>query len=341
MDKFRVGLIGLQESGKIVLAELARNECFHLEAIADEDFELAKELAADHEVRPYDDRRSLIVQEKLDIIFLTLPTYRCGECVTQAVKTGSHIFKSNSLARTMPEAAEWLKQMDKAGLRFEVGVELRFAPGYLEGHRLLAEEKIGNIYMVRAESLTSYPEQMGWRGDPVMAGGGALIDIGYGLIDQINWNMNPPERVYAQHVGMCSKKKLPPYRTEDTATMTLTFPSGAIGQLLCGWTDGQHSERIAYYGTEGMLETFRDAIRLWDNEGNLLRAEVYPEVNQQWLIAQQIRHFADSLLDNEILPASTPRQHLATVATIEAAYLSSRTQGPETLAVYGQLFDIE
>ena len=57
-------------------------------------------------------------------------------------------------------------------------------------------------------------------------------------------------------------------------------------------------------------------------------------------IAQQIRQFGNTLRDPETKPLSTAREHLVNVAIVESAYLSARTQLPETLGVYGELFDI-
>ena len=79
---------------------------------------------------------------------------------------------------------------------------------------------------------------------------------------------------------------------------------------------------------------------LFDIDGNVIRQESF-HVDENWLVSQQLRHFADSLFDPEIKPLSTAKEHLLNVAAIESAYLSARTQMPEDLKLYGPALDIK
>lgn len=369
MDDVRVGIIGVGGYGAGVLRELGRNEIFRVCAIADRDRELAEELGREYDAHAYDDFRSLMVEEALDVVFLALPTFLCGECISAAAKKGIHVFKEAPLARSVPEGVQWVKLMEKAGLRFHVSAQKRFGPGYLEGHRLLAEGVIGEVFLARGESFVNYEGDFSWRGDPVLAGGGVLQEMTYHMIDQITWNMGAPERVYALHSNRCNKRATvraqlhsgrehrgddghgesgdaartrpsPPYRTEDTVTLTMKFPDGGVGNVLSSWMSGPERERLTIHGTEGTMEVATNLMRITDPAGKVQVEETY-EVDETWLLAQQIRHFADSLVDEEIEPVSTGREHLLNVAVIESAYLSARTQMPETLKVYGEVFDIE
>ena len=340
MTELRTGIIGVGGYGKKILAELGRNESFRIQAIADQDRELATELAGQYEAEPYDDYRSLIVQENLDVLFLSLPTYLCGECIQSAAKKKIHVFKEAPLARTLPEAIAWVELMDKAGVKFQVGAPRRFAPGYLLAHKLIQEGQIGLVYMIRAESFDQFRGPLGWRGDPVLSGGGVLLEQAYHLIDQMVLLQGPPERVYSLHTDWCSKRTLPPYRTEDTLVLTMKYAGGALGNLLTGWMTGTQSERVLLHGTEGALEANINQLRVFDVEGNIIKEETY-QVDQAWLIAQQVRHFAAGLLDEEIKPVSTAQEHCVNVAIVESGYLSARTKQPETLKVYGSVFKLD
>ena len=339
MDKLRTGIIGVGGYGKDVLDQLGRNDSYQIIAIADQNMELAKDFALKYEAAAYDDYRSLIVQEKLDVLYLALPNFLCGECLQLSAKKGIHVFKESPLARTLPEALEWVKLMDKSGCRFQVGSQKRFAPGYLLARELLEKETLGKLYMVRGMSFKNFKGEFGWRGDPVLAGGGVLIEMAYHLIDLIVWNMGPPERLYSLNTNRGSKRHLPPYRTEDTAILSMSFADGAIGEMVSCWMAGPKRERLIFYGTEGTMEVSESMLLLYDFDGNITRREKY-QIDESWLLGQQIRQFADCLFDSEVKLASTPREHLTNVAIIESAYLSARTQLPESLKVYGSLFEV-
>ena len=334
MNILRTGIIGTGDYGDQILSELVRNEVFEIKAIADQDRERVRERAGRYEAQAYDDYRSLIVQEALDVLFLALPTYLSGECIQLAAKKGLHLFKQAPLGRTLPEATEWVDLMKKAHVTFHVGSPRRFAPGYLQARRRLQEKQIGAVYLTRAESFVRDPGPLGWRGDPTLAGGGVLLEQAYHLIDELVWNLGPPETVYSVNTDWCSRRALPPYRTEDTCALIMKYSDGAVGNVVAGWMTEPAGERLIFHGTEGSIEAHVNLLRVFNVAGKIVTEEKY-EVDASWLIGQQIRHFADSLLDDQIKPVGTAQEHLTNVAVVESAYLSSRTRLPETLKVYG------
>lgn len=340
MGELRTGIIGVAQGGAKLLTQLSKNKSFKIQAIADDNKEMAQSYAQQYDAQPYDDFRSLIVQEKLDVIFLLLPTYLCRECIHLAAKKGVHIFKGPPLARTVPEAAMWVELMEKCGGKFHIGSPKRFAPGYLHAHQKMLNGQIGKVYLAQVELFFHFQGKFGFRGDPVLSGGGVLLESGYQLIDQIVWNMGPPEQLYSLNTNYCSKGVLPPYRTEDTAVLTMNFSDGAMGNFLCSWMAGADSEKLVLHGTNGRMEATESTLGVYDSVGNVVTEESF-QIDEDWLIAQQIRQFADSIFDEEIKPVSTAREHLVNVAIIEAAYLSARTQLPESLKVYGSVFKIE
>jgi predicted dehydrogenase len=234
---------------------------------------------------------------------------------------------------------QWHDLMEKAGLRFHVSAPKRFAPGFLQANHALQDHPIGRIYLTRAESFTNYKGDFSWRGDPVLAGGGVLLEMAYHMIDQIIWNLGAPERLYSLNTSFCSKRALPPYRTEDTAVLTMKFPDGAVGNLVSSWMIGMEHELLSLHGTEGSMEVNQNLMRIRDINGQIVKEGTY-HVDEPWLITQQIRQFGDSILDPDVKPISTAKEHLANVAIIESAYLSARTQLPETLKVYGSLLKL-
>ena len=340
MDKLSAGIIGLGDSGVKLLGELNRNNNYRIKAVADRDKELAQNYGQQYDAVWYDDYRLAIVQEKLDVLFLMQPTYLCAECIALAAKKGVHVFKGAPLGRTLPEASQWIRQMEKAGKFFHVGARKRFSPGYLYCHQLLQEKRIGSIYLLQAEGVVNFQGEFDWRGDPVLSGGGVLLEMAYRLIDQITWNTGTPEKLYSLNTNFCSKRALPPYRTEDTAVVTMKFPDGAIGNLVCSWMSGNSEERFIVYGTEGKILAGENVLRLCDSAGNTIQEEHF-KTDESWQISQEVRHFAGCIFDDKIKPVSTARQHLANVAIIETAYLSGRTQLPESVDVYGDVFEIE
>ncbi len=339
MDVLRAGIIGAGCYGEQVLKELDRNENFQIVAVADRIRQRAEQACKQYGGQPYDDFRQLIVQEKFDVLVLALPTYLCGECITLACRLPVHIFKDAPLARSLPEATQWIQQVEETRRQFHIGSRKRFAPGYLQCRHWLEKKLIGEIYLVRAESF--YPRQgsLDWRGDPLSAGGGVLMEEGYRLADLILWSLGSPEQVYCLTGNRCCKRVVPPYRTEDTAVLSMKYPGDVIASVECGWMSGAKTEQILWYGTEGTLLCSPNLFIAYDMSGAVIHEDHYA-IDDAWQIAQQIRHFSDCIRDDQVIPVSTAREHLANVAVIESAYLSAKTQLPEKLKVYGKLLSM-
>ncbi len=340
MNKLQCGIIGVGGYGRTILDHLYQSEQFDIIAIADQDRELAENLSQQFDATPYDDYRSLIVQEKLDALFLTLPTFLCGDSIRLAAKSNMHVFKEAPFARTLPEATEMVKNMDKASRHLHIGAQRRFSPSYQQARDLLAENKLGNIFLIRGELFFNFEGSWDWRGDPVLAGGGVLQEMAYHLVDQIVWAYQAPERVYCMHTNFCAKRVVPPYRTEDTMILNMQFQDGAMANITASCMTGPEKEQLIFHGVNGTLEVSPTHLHLIDPEGNSIEKKCYQDPMDQ-LINQQIEHFANLIHDPETNAVSLAQDHLVNVAIIESAYLSSRTHSPESLKMYGRLFDID
>jgi len=332
----RTGIIGVGGYGGKVLPVLAQNDLFDIRAIGDQNAELAKDMVRRYGGEPYDDYRSLFAQQSLDVLFLFLPNHLCGDCIRWAAQKKIHLFKDAPLARTLPEGAQWVELMKKSGCRFGIGAQRRFAPSYGEAHQRLTQGSIGEIYLIRGELFGTFSGELGWRGDPVLAGGGVLLEWGYQLLDMLIWNVGVPERIFSQRGAFWSKQALPPYKTEDTMILNLKLTQDAVGVFAFGWQTQPPAEQMCYYGSEGTLSVDPNRIQICDRKGNVTLEQTH-EFDASRLIDRQIRQFGASLLDSEAL-ISPAEEHLATIAAIESAYLSARTQLPETLQVYGLQF---
>ncbi len=336
MNRIRTGVLGLDALGRQTLDALRGHEHIDIVAVADRRSEQAEELASEFDARFYDDNRQLIVQEELDLLVLCIPTYQCLDCIRWAAKEGIHVFKLSPLGRNLPEAQTLVEVMAAAGLQFQVGAARRFAPGYLEAYKHLKNNELGKVYTIQVEYFENYDGPWEYRADPVLAGGGVLLERAYGLLDVLAWCHGVPEKIYALKTGFCSKRVTPPYRTEDTVALTLSYSDGSMGALLAGWMAGPPRESLRFYGVEGSIDVGVNHFNFYRPDGTEVRSFTY-NVDEAWLVRQQIRQLADSLLNEEVKPLSVAKEHLQVIGMTDAAYLSCRTGLPEPIKEYGTL----
>ncbi len=336
MTRLRTGIIGMGQQGRHLLAALTRSDAYDVHAIGDRSRERAEELALQCDARAYDDYRSLIVQEDIEVLYLALPTFLCGECLNLAAKKSLAVFKEAPLGRRLPEALEWVKLLAKANAPFAIGADWRFTPGYRTACDWIQQGRLGQAYLAEGHCFVHRRDPLDWRGDQVLSGGGTLLEQGYHLVDLILANMGTPSTVYCLHTDWANKRLLPPGRTEDTAVVLIRFPNGAMARLSCAWRHGPQHEQLCYHGTEGTIEATPGSVTLRDPAGDIVDQQQFTATPHD-IRTTEVDHFADSLRDAEVKPVSRARDHLATVAVIESAYLSTRTKLPEGLQVYGPI----
>ena len=333
VQKLKVGLLGLEPAGRQVLQALRQMNRVDLCAVADEDREAGQTLSQDLHLNYYDDLRQMIVQETPHIVFVCIPTYQALDQITVAARQGAHIVKLPPLGRTVPEAQQILRAVEGQAGRLFILSPLRQAVPFIAARQFLQKTRLGRVYLVQLQLTYNYDGPWGWRADPGLAGGGVLLERGYEILDVLNYCYGIPERVYTLKATAASRRVVPPYRTEDTAVLTLSFADGAIGQVLMAKMAGPQRQLLRFYGTEASLEIDNLHSRVYDPAGEVLEESEH-QINQADLLNQNLETVFDALAEGADSPLLAPSDHLPLISLIEAAYLSSRTGMPEPLKEY-------
>jgi len=265
-------------------------------------------------------------------VFLATPPMASGELLAACADRGIHVWKEMPLARDLAEAVAMLRLMDKAGLKFAVGTQRRFAFGYRRMHDLL--DRIGRVFLARAHYLFNWGRSLKWRGDRASAGGGALVELGYHPIDLLVWLFGLPEDVYGQcawgnrpEAGPDGQAH-PVYDTDDTAAAILRYADGLMASVVATRCSGPVSEELSLHGRAGSLTGNGENFLLRDPDGNVLDRGM----DEQTPLApfqRQVEAFAGAVTADAKFYECSARENLLALATIEAIYLSDRTRQPE------------
>ena len=102
-----------------------------------------------------------------------------------------------------------------------------------------------------------------WRVDPVIGGGGILIDHGWHVFYLMQWLMGgrAPLSVTAR-LGV-----FPPGIVEEVADLSFTFPGGALGYVHLSWRAPARRTSAMLYGADGMIEIEESIVRLSSRSG--------------------------------------------------------------------------
>jgi UDP-N-acetyl-2-amino-2-deoxyglucuronate dehydrogenase len=198
-----------------------------LVAVCDTVIQKAQTIGEKFNVPYYESIDNMMGQESVDVVVVLTPSGMHAEHVVSLSKYGKHIMVEKPMALTLESADSMIAACDEHGCKLFVIKQNRFNVPILKMREALEAGKFGKLVMgsvrVRWARHQAYYDQDEWRGTWSMDGG-VLTNQASHHVDMLEWMMGDVTSVFAR-----ARTALADIETEDTAVVTLTFRSGALG----------------------------------------------------------------------------------------------------------------
>ncbi len=343
VNNLKVGIVGLGHMGQLHMLSAMRVDGVHIVGIADKSA-VSRRYAERFHVKAYDDYHKLIDSEDLDAVIISLPNFLKKDGVFYAAEKGLDILLDKPISRNLVEAEEMVRKVQKENVRMMLGVNYRYFPCMQKLKSKLDNGEIGDPVIATSELIMNGPLSHGLVPVPVadwwlskeLSGGGALLDLGYHLIDSLCWLMGDFDVTYST-VGHSFHLPI-----EDSATVLLkskTVPATAV--VTVGWFSKSifpdFNFRVNMHGTVGFDSTDNylpnNAIANAFKEGvaNLARRVVFKKpayLTYTYFYAsfyKIIELFAQSIRTGVDFPVSLEKQ-LDVIRIIDTAYKKAEVQ---------------
>ena len=257
----KIGVIGLGNMGKLHVMNALHIDGVNVVAAADKIDRNRKSVEKYH-VKTYDDYTTMIDAEKLDAVIISLPNFLKKDAVDYAAENNLSIFLDKPMARNLVEAKEIVAKVKKENVRLLVGVNYRYYPCVEDLKKSFDSGKIGDPVIAEADLILNGPLSHGvvpvpvpeWWLNKETAGGGALLDLGYHLIDLLTWMLGDMDVAYSD---LRYTLHLP---VEDASTVVLKSKSKDITCIVnAGWFSRSSfpdfNFRVNIHGTAGYDST--------------------------------------------------------------------------------------
>lgn len=204
------------------------------------------------DIRFYSDYKKMIQKENLNAVIITTPTFCHAEEVKYAAKRNIAVFCEKPLAATGTAAKELADIVKEKRVPSIVGFSNRFFPTISKGKELVERGVAGSIRSIHAEMYIGdvFKDNSGWRYNPEMSGGGALIDFGIHMVDLLNWYFGRIAAVETTTSSIYSK------HVEDEASAIIWFENGLKADFVTSWSKENYrksSPIITIEGANGRL----------------------------------------------------------------------------------------
>ena len=338
----RVGVIGLGKMGQLHFLNALHMKDVKVVAIADKS-KKNRNVAEKYHVKTYDDYTKLIDSEELDATIVSLPNFLREESIVYAAEKSLDIFVDKPLARNLAEATRIAEKVKREGVRLMTGVNYRYFDSVQRLKDMLDDGRVGDVVIATADLILNGPLGHGRVPTPVpewwlskeQAGGGALLDLGYHLIDLMNWMFGD---LHLEYSSLGYRFQLP---VEDGAMVVLRSGKSKVNCCVnAGWFSKSifpdFNFRVNLHGTVGYKSTDNFAPKnlrvhaIKAASRNLLRKATGRKMKYlsytyyYHSFFQILELFFDAIQKNTELPISL-KEEIDVVKIIDDVYKKNRT----------------
>ena len=264
MKKIRLGLIGLGYIGKVHLHSCMNIESTEVVAVADVSKKALKMSQKVGIKKTYSDYHSLLKDNTIDAVIISLPTHLHLTCAKEAAEAGKHILLEKPIGKNVKEGREILSAANKNNIQLMIGYSYRFAPVFQCLKSKIEGGELGEVQMGYATNVASGPffhrtensaprPVPDWWFQRELTGGGALMDLGCHMINLIRWYMGEISDIKS-YLGFRFNLDL-----EDQATCIVKFQSGRSAIVNVGWFSQQSQLKVELFGTVAHSSTAHSA----------------------------------------------------------------------------------
>jgi UDP-N-acetyl-2-amino-2-deoxyglucuronate dehydrogenase len=277
----------------------------------------------------------LLGRGDVDAVTIASPSGLHPSQALAALRSGRHVIVEKPIALRVADADEIVVEARERGLTVATISQRRFEPVVRALHAAVAAGALGRISLVIAEGLyqrpQSYYDSAAWRGTRELDGG-VLMNQAIHMVDLLRWIGGPVASV-SGHVATLGHVM----EAEDTASVSLRFASGALGEIVATTCASlEQPTELRVYGDRGHVRLVGEAAAEWDVPG--IQAPSAPDddiapppgagVTQTWgtNAIGYLRQYADfgNAVRNGRPPAVTAEDGRNAVEVITAAYESDR-----------------
>jgi predicted dehydrogenase len=215
--------------------------------------------------REYSDGKDLLKDKEIDAVSIGLPNHMHAPMALAALRAGKHVLCEKPPATSAAEARRMEAAAKNNGKVLLYSLQRRFGPHEQAAKAAVSKGYVGDVYHVRAvwTRTRGIPVGTGWFTQKEKSGGGALMDVGFHMLD-LGWYLlgqpRPQSAFGASHSrfgGLISGNH---YDVDDASFGIVRFEGGKSLELAASWALNQPPQQngttCRLYGSEGAIEVY-------------------------------------------------------------------------------------
>lgn len=193
---------------------------------------------------------AILSDDSIQAVFIAAETSRHAELAEQAAAAGKAIICYKPMALNMAEADRIVAAVEKHGVPFTMGWQMRVDPQNMKMKELIEDGTLGRLFMVRRRhglSMCLNPDfANSWHVDPA-ANRDIWADDASHAIDLIHWLLGVPESVTAEIDSLCN-----PAMPNDNGIAIFRYPGGPVAEVCSSFSCPAGENTTEIVGEKGV-----------------------------------------------------------------------------------------
>ncbi|MFQ5860750.1 MAG: Gfo/Idh/MocA family protein [Dehalococcoidia bacterium] len=246
------GIVGIGlHANHIMAPAITRAHGARLVGVCSRDLKRAQAFAREHGAsHAYTLYEEMLRDPKVQAVYIATPNALHAGQTVQAARAGKHVLCEKPLALTVAEAEGMVQLCREVGVKLGAALQNRFHPAHIEMRRLIASGEVGELVLLLGEYSRDFAQpSRAWKGDPALAGGGAVMGMGTHVIDLFRFLTGQEvEEVLAR--ADATAWDLP---VDDLLLAILKFPGRLRATMVSGYYVPRAYNSVVVYGSKARL----------------------------------------------------------------------------------------
>lgn len=269
----------------------------------------------------YTDIDVMLDKEELDYVDIVLPSYLHSEVAIKAMNKGIHVLSEKPMGLNLAECKDMIDIADKTNQKLMIAQCVRFMAPYKYLKECIDDNRYGDVkeaVFFRGGAAPKWSYE-GWMLDEKRSGG-VLFDLHVHDIDFINSLFGKPSSISAIGSNLIEGSG------HNAISAHLIYDDDKVVNAQASWILGGDFGFKASYRV-----TFEDANIVYDND----IIKVYPndassfspEMDMVDGVEEEIKYFANSIINNTPITHATPQSTMDTIKILESEKISADNKG--------------
>ena len=316
--KVKFSLIGAGAIAQTHVQAFSGVEIAELVAVSDIRVEAAKAIAGSVNCLDFSSYQAMVDAVELDAAIVCTPPVTHSEICIDLLERGIHVLCEKPLSISVDDAQAMQAAAQKSGALLTMASKFRYVEDAVKAKSIVQSGILGEIVLFENAFTSRVDMSARWNSNPMVSGGGVLIDNGTHSVDLCRYFLGP-----LAEVQVVEGKRVQNLAVEDTIRIFVKSTAGVMGNIDLSWSINKELDYyIRIYGSQGTVSLgwkeskyHQTSSRDWVVFGS--------GYNKVQAFQAQLTNFAKAIRQEEPL-LITAEDAVASVEAIDAAYAALR-----------------